>query len=399
MRTPPKPGRLSPIDVFRLGGYGLRARPVRVVLSALGIAIGIAAMVAVVGISTSSRAKLDRLLDSLGTNLLTAGPGQTLLGENATLPDESVLMISRMRQIQSVTATAQLPDKVYRNNKIPAPESGGIGTYAVRTDLLGTVGAGVSTGTWLNDAIAEYPAVVLGATTASILGIGAVGEDRQIWLGGRWFTVVGVLKPVPLAPELDLGALIGWPAAQRYLGFNGDVKTVYLRADPDSVETVRDLLPRTANPAQPNEVKVSRPSDALAAQAAAETTFTGLLLGLGSVALLVGGIGVANTMVISVLERRGEIGLRRSLGATRGHIRIQFLDEALLLSLLGGGTGVILGSAVTAVYATLQDWPTVIPFVVIAGGLTAALLIGAVAGLYPAVRAARVAPTEALAEV
>jgi putative ABC transport system permease protein len=398
MRPPPRPGRLSTLDALRLGGYGLQARPLRVVLSALGIAIGIAAMVAVVGISTSSRAKLDRLLDSLGTNLLTAGPGQTLFGENAILPNESVAMIRRIRQVESVTAIGQLPDaKVYRSDKIPAPQSGGIGTYAVRTDLLDTVGATLASGTWLNAATARYPAVVLGATTAEFLGVGTIQPEMQIWLGGRWFTPIGVLDPVPLAPELDLAALIGWPAAQRYLDFNGDITTLYLRTDPDAVATMRGLLARTANPARPNEVKVSRPSDALAAQAAAETTFTGLLLGLGAVALLVGGIGVANTMVISVLERRAEIGLRRSLGATRGHIRIQFLDESLLLSVLGGSAGILLGSGVTAIYATLRDWPTVVPTWVIAGGVTAALIIGAVAGLYPAIRAARVAPTEALA--
>jgi putative ABC transport system permease protein len=219
----------------------------------------------------------------------------------------------------------------------------------------------------------------------------------KIWLGGRWFTVIGILDPVPLAPELDLGALIGWQAAQRYLRFDGDITTVYTRTDPDAVETVRDLLARTANPARPNEVDVSRPSDALAAQAAANETFTALLLGLGAVALLVGGIGVANTMVISVLERRAEIGLRRSLGATREHIRTQFLSESLLLSLLGGGAGIVLGSTVTAVYSTVQGWPTVVPTWAVAGGITAALIIGGVAGLYPAVRAARVAPTEALA--
>jgi putative ABC transport system permease protein len=398
MRPPPRPGRLSTLDALRLGGYGLQARPLRVVLSALGIAIGIAAMVAVVGISTSSRAKLDRLLDSLGTNLLTAGPGQTLFGENAILPNESVAMIRRIRQVESVTAIGQLPDaKVYRSDKIPAPQSGGIGTYAVRTDVLDTVGATLASGTWLNAATARYPAVVLGATTAEFLGVGTIQPEMQIWLGGRWFTPIGVLDPVPLAPELDLAALIGWPAAQRYLDFNGDITTLYLRTDPDAVATMRGLLARTANPARPNEVKVSRPSDALAAQAAAETTFTGLLLGLGAVALLVGGIGVANTMVISVLERRAEIGLRRSLGATRGHIRIQFLDESLLLSVLGGSAGILLGSGVTAIYATLRDWPTVVPTWVIAGGVTAALIIGAVAGLYPAIRAARVAPTEALA--
>lgn len=398
MMASPKPGRLSPPDVLRLAAYGLRARPLRVVLSALGIAIGIAAMVAVVGTSTSSRAQLNRLLDSLGTNLLTAGPGLTLSGEQATLPDQSVAMVSRVGSVESVTAIGQLPKaKVYRTNKIPAPQSGGIGTYAVHTDLLNTVGATVASGTWLNDATAQYPAVVLGARTAERLGIDAVNGDIQVWLGERWFTVIGILDPVPLAPELDLGALIGWQAAQRYVGFDGDITKLYIRTDPDAVEAVHGLLARTVNPAQPNEVDVSRPSDALAARAAANTTFTGLLLGLGAVALLVGGIGVANTMVISVLERRSEIGLRRSLGATRGHIRIQFLAESLLLSVLGGSTGILLGSGVTAVYATLQNWPTVVPGWVIAGGITAALIIGGVAGLYPAMRAARLAPTEALA--
>ena len=393
-----RPGRLSPPDVLRLGAHGLRARPLRVVLSALGIAIGIAAMVAVVATSTSSRADLGRQLDALGTNLLTVAPGRTLFDEQATLPETSVAMIGRIGSVESVTAIGLLPDaKVYRTDKVPAPQSGGIGTYAVRTDLLDTVGATVRSGTWLNDATARYPVVVLGATTADRLGIGAVNRDIQIWLGRRWFTVVGILNRVPLAPQLDLGALIGWPAAQRYLGVDGDITTVYTRTDPDAVEAVRDLLARTANPARPNEVDLSRPSDALAAQAAVDKTFTGLLLGLGAVALLVGGIGVANTMVISVLERRAEIGLRRSLGATRDHIRTQFLTESLLLSVLGGGAGIVLGSAVTAVYATLQNWPTVVPTWTVAGGITAALIIGAVAGLYPASRAARVAPTEALA--
>ncbi len=141
---------------------------------------------------------------------------------------------------------------------------------------------------------------------------------------------------------------------------------------------------------------MSRPSDALAAQQAADETFTGLLLGLGAVALLVGGVGVANTMVISVLERRPEIGLRRSLGATRGQIRVQFLAESLLLSVLGGVTGVLLGLGVTALYASTQGWPTVVPLWAAGGGLLATLLIGAVAGLYPAMRAARLSPTEAL---
>jgi putative ABC transport system permease protein len=391
---------LNPLDVARLAGYGLRARPLRGVLSALGIAIGIAAMVAVVGISTSSRAELSRLLDALGTNLLAAAPGTGFFGEQGRLPEESVAMIGRIGAVQAVTAIGQLPDaRVYRNDKIPAVQSGGIGVYAVQLDLLDTVGAAVATGTWLNEATAHYPAVVLGARTAQRLGIGALHPEMQIWLGGQWFTVIGILERAPLAPRLDTGALIGWPAAEQYLDFDGRISILYVRTHPGAVEAVRGVLARTAHPAAPNEVDVSRPSDALAAEAAVDIAFTGLLLGLGAVALLVGGIGVANTMIISVLERRAEIGLRRSQGATRGHIRLQFLGEALLLSVLGGGAGILLGSGVTAVYATLQDWPVVVPAWVMAGGVLVTLVIGGVAGLYPAIRAANVSPTEALAAV
>jgi putative ABC transport system permease protein len=392
-----EPARLLPVDVVRLAAYGLSARPLRVVLSALGIAIGIAAMIAVVGISSSSRAQLNQLLSELGTNLLSAGPGTSMFGEAATMPPETVAMIGRIPEVEAVSAIGQLADaKVYRTDRIPASQSGGIAVFAARLDLPATIGATINAGTWLNEATAQYPTVVLGARAAARLGIDESLIGQSIWLGGRWFTIVGILEPVTLVPALDLCALIGWPAGKRYLDFEGDITTLYIRAAPSAVDAVRALLARTANPEHPDEVDVSRPSDALAAGAAADIAFTGLLLGLGAVGLLVGGIGVANTMVISVLERRAEIGLRRSQGATRGHIRLQFLGEALLLALLGGGAGVLTGTLVTAGYARLQNWPVDIPPWVAAGGLTATLLIGALAGLYPAIRAANVQPTEAL---
>lgn len=398
MKTSLQRGRLSLLDVLRLAGYGLQAHPLRVVLSALGIAIGIAAMVAVVGISTSSRAELSRLLDALGTNLLMAAPGSGFFGEQGTLHEEAVGMIDRIGAVQTVSAIGFLSGvNVYRNDLIPAVQTGGMGVYAARLDLLNTVGGSVAAGTWLNEATAQYPAVVLGARTAERLGINTIHENTQIWLGGQWFTVIGILDPTPLAPGLDTGALIGWQAGLDYLDFDGSITTLYVRSEPGAVEAVRSVLARTANPEAPNEVAVSRPSDALAAEAAVDTAFTGLLLGLGGVALLVGGIGVANTMVISVLERRAEIGLRRSQGATRRHIRSQFLGEALLLSVIGGGTGVLLGLGVTAVYATLQGWPIAVPVWVMAGALIVTLVIGGAAGLYPAIRAAGVSPTEALA--
>jgi putative ABC transport system permease protein len=392
------PARLRPGDVLRVGGAGLRTRPMRAFLSALGIAIGIAAMVAVVGISSSSRADLDRQLAALGTNLLTVAPGNTMFGETATLPDESVAMISRIGPVNQVAATGKVADaKVYRSDRIPAMESGGMSVQAAHLDLPKTVGATMADGTWLNAATAKYPAVVLGSVAAERLGIGTAGADIQVYLGGKWFTVIGILDPVPLAPELDSAALIGWPAAESYLDFDGHPTTVYTRTADAYVEGVQAVLAATANPQAPNEVKVSRPSDVLAARQATNRAFTGLLLGLGAVALLVGGVGVANTMVISVLERRAEIGLRRSFGATRGQIRLQFLAESLLLSALGGVGGAAIGIAVTSLYAATQSWPSVVPAWATTGGVGATLLIGAIAGLYPAIRAARLAPTEALA--
>lgn len=391
------PARMSLPDVLRVGGVGLRARPLRAFLSALGIAIGIAAMVAVVGISASSRAELDRTLDALGTNLLTVSPGDTFFGEDAQLPVESVAMIRRIGPVRQVSATALVDDAaVYRSDRIPKAETGGLATRAAYLDLLDTVSGQVASGTWLNAATARYPAVVLGATAARRLGLGAAGPDVQVLIGGRWFTVIGILAPVLLAPELDSSALVGWEAATTYLDFDGHPTTIYTRSAEEWVEAVQGVLGATANPQAPNEVEVSRPSDALAAAQATDEAFTGLLLGLGAVALLVGGVGVANTMVISVLERRAEIGLRRSLGATRGQVRNQFLAESLLLSALGGVGGVVLGIAVTSGYAFSQDWPTVVPAWVMGGGIAATLVIGGFAGLYPALRAARLAPTEAL---
>ncbi|WP_262848853.1 ABC transporter permease [Mumia quercus] len=392
-----RPARMRVRDVVRVGASGLVARPLRVVLSALGIAIGIAAMLAVVGISSSSRADLDRQLDALGTNLLTVGPGETLFGDSSHLPDDAVAMITRIGPVSSASATATLDADVYRNDLVPEEESGGISVRAARTDLLETAGASVAAGAWLNSATARYPAVVLGSAAADRLGVTAPGPDVRVWLGDLWFTVVGILRSSALTPELDMSALVGWPVAEARLGFDGYPTTVYTRADEDSVEAVRDVLAATANPQVPSEVEVSRPSDALAAQQASDKTLSALLLGLGGVALLVGGVGVANTMVISVLERRAEIGLRRSMGATRGQVRLQFLAESQLLCVLGGFGGLLLGIGVTTAYAAYQGWITVVPVWATVGGLGATLLIGGVAGLYPAVRAARLSPTEALA--
>jgi putative ABC transport system permease protein len=369
-------------------------RRLRAALSALGIAIGIAAMVAVLGISESSKSDLIATLDRLGTNLLRVAPGQTILGEEAELPAQAAPMIGRIGPVQSVSAVEEVDATVRRTKFIPEEETGGISVMAADLDLLATLGTTVRTGVYLDAAKARYPAVVLGSKAAERLGISRTGV--AVWLGERWFTVVGILDPIELAPDLDSAALIGLPVAKALYGAAGSASTIYVRAEPDDLDDVREVLGATANPEHPEEVDASRPSDALEARAAAKTAFTSLFLGLGAVALLVGGVGIANVMVISVLERRSEIGLRRALGATRGHIRLQFLTESLILAGIGGAAGVVLGSLVTIVYASNRGWETVVPWYVPVGGVAAALAIGAVAGLYPAMRAARLAPTEAL---
>ncbi|MFG3257302.1 ABC transporter permease [Streptomyces sp. NPDC048172] len=389
------PARLSPRDVLHVGSGGLRSRPLRVVLSALGIAIGIATMISVVGVSASSEEQLMRRLDRLGTNMLVASPGDAMFaGEDVKLPKSSVGKVGRIDGVEQAGATGEVDASVRRSAKIPEDDSGGIAVQAASQGLLKTVRGEVGSGAWLNRASGRYPAVVLGHVSARRLGIGKAGQ--QVWLGDRYFTVVGVLDPLPLAPELERSALVGWDAAERLLAFDGHPTSVYERSTDESVSTVRELLGPTIDPESPQEVKVTDPSAKLQARAATEGAFNSLLLGLGGIALLVGGVGVANTMIISVLERRYEIGLRRSLGAARGQIRIQFVTESLLLSCLGGAAGVALGAAATAVFARLDGLPWVVPLWAVAGGFGATLVIGTLAGLYPAVRAARLSPTLAL---
>lgn len=386
---------LSGPDVLRLGAAGLRARPVRAILSAVGIAIGISAMVAVVGISASGQARLQQQLTELGTGLLTVQAGSDLFGTPTDLPVDAVERVARIEGVEKVGSVGQLPQNVYRSRLSDPQATGGIRALAADADLLDVVGATVRSGSWLSPATGSLPAVVVGSKAADRLGV--VTPGTQLWMGGRSVTVVGILEPVALAPELDSAVLVGAEAASRYFDFGGSPTTVYQRSADESVETVRSLLAPTLSPESPDQVEVSRPSDALAAKNAADQAFTGLLVGLGSVALLVGGIGVANTMIISVLERTREIGLRRALGATRAHVRTQFLVEALLVSAFGGVLGALLGSAVTAVAAVANGWPVAVPLEAPLVAVLATLAIGATAGLYPALRAARIPPTVALA--
>ena len=389
--------RLPLSDLTRLSTVGLRTRKLRAGLSALGIAIGVAAIVAVLGLSASSQAGLLNEINQLGTNLLTVSNGQNVTGGTAELPTTAPAMIGRISGVQQVQTTGTVSGtNAYRNPFIPPVNTNALTVQAASLDLLPVVATSVAQGHYLNAATAQEPVAVLGAAAAQRLGIDHVYPGERIWVGGQWLYVVGILRPAVLVSAIDSSVLVGYPAAQKYLGFDGHPSTIYVRAQNDRVTAVDNLLGATANPENPSGVNVSQPSDVLVAQAEAKSALNGLFLGLGAVALLVGAVGVANIMIISVLERRSEIGLRRALGATKGHIRTQFLSEAVLLGLLGGVVGVALGVASTSVYAHTKGWATVVPPEAWLGGFAASLIIGAIAGLMPALRAARMSPTQAL---
>jgi putative ABC transport system permease protein len=387
-------------DILHVGGVGLHTRRLRAALSALGIAIGIASMVAVLGVSASSQADLLATIDRLGTNLLTVEPGQSFLGQQSELPTTAAARVSDMPGIEQSAAIYQLDGvTVRRNQLVDESDDSGITVYATDRRLPSTLGAEMAFGHFLTPAEQQFPTVVLGKVAAKRLGLSSTDGNPAVYLGGQLFAVVGIFDTVTLDPSIDRAAFVGRPEATADYQLDANASKLYVRADEDELTDVRDRIGPTANAENPEEVAVSRPSDALEAKAAAEGAFTTLLLGLGVVALLVGGVGIANVMVISVLERRSEIGLRRALGATRRHVATQFLTESLLLAAIGGAVGAALGAIATAVWAIAQAQAAVIPPEAIFGGLLASLLIGTVAGLYPATRASRLSPTEALRTV
>jgi putative ABC transport system permease protein len=404
----PRAARLRPVDLAALAIIGLRTRKLRAGLSALGIAIGVAAIVAVPALAASAKATLMNEVSALGTNLLTVTGGQDFQGNTARLPEAAPRMIGRLPGVTAVEDTGTVGGvSVYRSGYIPPIETNALSVDAATLDLPAVAGTSVAQGSYLNAATAREPVAVLGAVAARLLGIDRIRPGMRIWvtgtgsIGDMWLYVTGILKPATYASELDSAVLVGFPAAEKYLKFDGRPSQIYVRTGQNNqaITGVDGLLGAQANPENPRQVIVSRPSDILTAAADAKGALDTLFRGLSAVALLVGAIGVANIMIISVLERRSEIGLRRALGATRGQIRAQFLAEAVLLSLAGGAVGVIAAAAGVAAYARGHGEPVVIPPQAWAGGLAAAIVIGALAGLLPAIRAARLSPTQALLTV
>ena len=388
--------KLRTRDLFFVAVYGVKARKGRAALTSIGIGIGIAAIVAVSGIAASGSADLLSTLESLGTNLVKASPQAGFFGTQEELPEGVIGMVERIGPVEEVTSTTQTDLLVRRSNFISEFEGGGISTIVTSSELLNVIGGNLSEGRFIKDGLSDLPVTVLGNVTAKRLGITNLSKPTKILIDDEWFGVIGIVEELKIHPDLDRSVFIGYGAAKKLFDIDKEPTTIYLRANPTFIEDVVEVIAPSMNPENPDQVEVSRPSDALEAQQAVEASFTNLLLGLGSVALLVGGVAIANVMVMSVLERRMEIGVRRSIGATRREIRYQFLLESILLSGIGGLVGVVLGSLITLAYTNYANIVFSIPVWQIFGAVLLALLIGAISGVYPAIKASKIQPAEAV---
>ena len=392
--------RLRARDAISLGTLGLRTRKGRTAMAAIGIAIGVASLIALVGIINSGEADAQRDLLEQGIDVLELTPGTSFADEPVLLPGAAAAIDTHMRDVVKVVASIRrVPATLRKTDFIPEVETGGIRLFAVNADdldLLVPLRGGVAHGRFHDAATVQVPTVVLGSDTAGVLGFDELYANPTVHISGHEFAVIGVLDPFTISQGLTLNraAIIGFPVAEKLYDADDNPERIWVQTNLDVIEQVRGLLPRQANPEAPGEVSVS--SLDLDAREIISENFESLLSLLVVVIIVVGAIGVGNIMLISVLERRGEIGVRRALGAKKSHIAVQFLIESVLLTVLGGLIGIVFGLAVVAMVTRVLDWPLTIEFLFIVIGLAVTVGVGLVAGLYPSWRASRMDPAEAV---
>jgi len=392
--------RLRLRDLLGAAWLGVSSRPQRTALASLGVALGIASLTALTSAAASNQAQLLADFDRMGANLAVVSPSTAPNSSPIPLPDTAPHTVQRVDGVEDVGVFETAPEdiRVYRTDLVPEEETNGIKVAVARPDVLAAVEARLATGRWFDDATRNLPVTVLGSAAAKRLGMDRAGG--RVWIGGQWYGVIGILGSAGLASDLNDAAVIGdrW-VRNTFTGTSiGDISAIYVRAAPGRLEALKETLASAASPGSPF-VQVNALSDLAEARATADDSLSTLGLALAGIALLVGAVGIANTMVVTVLERRGEIGLRRSLGARPRHIAVQFLTEAAVLAAIGGVAGLLLGVCAAAALAFASAQPLVVPVEIAMASPVVAILVGALAGISPALRAARLSPTLALRAV
>ncbi|MDP6281625.1 MAG: ABC transporter permease [Acidimicrobiales bacterium] len=380
---------------------GLRARKVRTALIMLGPILGVAAIVSAIGINESSKGHLKAVLSDLGTDLIVANAQGSLggFGSDPRIPEDAAARVTRLPDVESVTGTLQMADIVtlpfeeaedfYRAFPVPVIATG--------LNLPETLEVLLASGRFLNDFDVSTAArvVVIGRDLADEYGY-LRGEARTIQLNGIDYGVVGVLDYVLLEPSMDSAVFLTFANAEEDLGLDSrDPSRLYIRA-PTNTKLVAQEVPTVISLGGPDGANTSVPTDLLDAQSQVDENLNNLTKMMGGLALIVGGVGIANVMSISVIQRSTEIGIRRALGHSRGTIAVQFLLEALVVGVLGGILGAAAGAGVVWLTAELRGYVMVLSVVGLVGWAMVSVAVAVVAGLYPSTKAARLEPLETL---
>ncbi|MDG2025963.1 MAG: ABC transporter permease [Acidimicrobiales bacterium] len=406
----------SVLDLISVALSGLTSRVSRTLLIMLGPIIGVSAIVAAVGLTESAKGDLQADLAELGTNLITADAAGSFGAQNPSFPEDVVERVSSLSGVESVTGVRALDGIITSPYDAATTYYTAFPTPVLTADpgFLEVMQIELLSGRWLNDFDYENGArvAVIGVDIANEFNYLA-GDNRTLLLDGLEFGIVGVYDNVRLADAFNTSVLIPPLAADNEFDTGLETNTLYIRADPERVEEVEDNLPIAINLGGSEEVNTSIPSDALEASAKADSTLQVIVASMGILALIVGGVGIANVMSISVIQRSAEIGIRRALGHGRGLIAWQFLLEAVAVGFFGGLAGVGVGIFIVVFASRIFDWTHVLDPVLVIGslefsshsmgvptvyllGMGAALLTSVVAGLYPSVKAARLEPLETL---
>jgi putative ABC transport system permease protein len=386
-------------DLLGVAWKGLSARKIRTLLIMLGPIVGVAAMVGAVGLTESAKGDLKQKLSTLGTNLIIANAGGSFGQQNPTFPGDAVTRVKAISSVESASATTNL------SQVIALPAQGGSDFYqafpvpvrAADLTLPAVLDVPVINGRWLSaaDNKLHARAAVIGAGLAKQYAF-LRGENRTIRLNDTNFGVVGVLGPVALDPDLDNAVFVTQWAAKHVFATDGKPNQLYVRSTPKDTQATADAIPTAINLGGPDQVSTKVPSDVLKAASQADKTLQQTALFAGLLALTVGGLGIANVMSISVIQRSSEIGIRRAVGHSRSKIGLQFLLESLFVGILGGILGAAVGVGVVYLVSAFAHWVVVIAYSRIPIWMGLALIVSVVAGLYPSIKAARLEPLETL---
>jgi putative ABC transport system permease protein len=389
---------MSGIDLVRLALSRLRTSRLRAALTMLGVIIGVASVVALVGVGQGTTSSITDSLDRLGTNLLTVSPAS----QSASLTVEDAEAIGELDGVAAVAPEISTSLEVAHGDERTTT------TVLGTTDRYAEVRAyEVYQGTFLTDTAVERDlrVTVLGASTAEDLGITAEDLGTTIRIDGLPFTLIGILQPKGGTgfQDPDDQVLVPIGVVQRSFTGGDDVRTIGVSvADAETMDAtnaaITALLRERHGLAADEEDDVTVFDQTQLLETASSITGTLVLLlgGIASISLVVGGIGIMNIMLVSVRERTREIGIRKAVGARGRDILLQFLVEALTLSLLGGLVGIVLGLGVSAAIASLAGWALAVDPLTIVVATVFSLAVGIVFGVWPARQAARLDPITAL---